>query len=167
WRKDGNLEFLGRLDHQIKLRGFRIEIGEIEAALLQHQDVEQVVVIARGAEDTDKRLVAYIVPKNQVALNVNQLRDHLKEKLPEYMIPVAYVLLNELPLTPNGKLDRKALPEPAEIEREYIPPTTPVQETVAAIWAEVLKIERPGIRDNFFEMGGHSLLATQLISRVR
>ncbi|MGZ4857994.1 MAG: amino acid adenylation domain-containing protein [Candidatus Angelobacter sp.] len=168
WRPDGNLEFLGRLDHQVKLRGYRIELGEIEAALLDLAHVEQAVVVARGGEETDKKLVAYLVFKDRRnQTNVNELRAHLRARLPEYMVPSAFVLLDELPLTPNGKLNRKALPEPEDSEKEYVAPITPVEKTLAAIWSDVLKVKRPGIRDNFFEVGGHSLLAVQLISRVR
>jgi acyl carrier protein len=168
WKADGNLEFLGRLDHQVKLRGYRIELGEIEAALLNHESVEQAVVVTRGGGESDKRIVAYLVPKDrQKSLSIDAMRAHLRGSLPEYMTPSAFVLLNELPLTPNGKLNRKALPEPEHTSKEYVPPSTPVEEALAAIWSEVLKMKRPGIRDNFFEMGGHSLLAVQLASRVR
>jgi len=167
WRRDGNLEFLGRLDHQVKLRGFRIEMGEVETALLEHPSVGQATVMMRAAPGGDKLLAAYIVSNSQTPPDTSELRDYLKQKLPDYMIPAAYVFLERLPLTPNGKLDRKALPQPEAVRRKYVAPNTPVQETLAAIWAEVLKVDRPGITDNFFEMGGHSLLATQLISRVR
>jgi amino acid adenylation domain-containing protein len=168
WRADGNLEFLGRLDHQVKLRGYRIELGEIEAALLNHEAVEQAVVVVRGGGESDKRLVAYLVPKDhRYPVSIDELRTGLRGKLPEYMTPSSFVLLDELPLTPNGKLDRKALPEPEHTSKEYVAPSTPVEQAVAAIWSEVLKMKRPGIRDNFFEMGGHSLLAVQLASRMR
>jgi amino acid adenylation domain-containing protein len=168
WRPDGNLEFLGRLDHQVKLRGYRIELGEIEAALLDLANMEQAVVVARGGEEADKKLVAYLVFKDrQNQTSFDDLRAHLRARLPEYMIPSAYVLLDQLPLTPNGKLNRKALPEPEGSEKEYVAPITPVEKALAAIWSDVLKVKRPGMRDNFFEAGGHSLLAVQLISRVR
>lgn len=169
WRTDGNLEFLGRIDHQVKLRGYRIELGEIEAALLDLGILEQAVVVARGGEEADKKLVAYLVFKDRRnQTDLNQLRARLRTTLPEYMVPSAFVLLDELPLTPNGKLNRKALPEPeASGDKEYVAPSTPMEKTLAAIWSDVLKVKRPGIRDNFFEAGGHSLLAVQLISRVR
>jgi len=169
WLPDGNLEFLGRLDHQVKLRGYRIELGEIEAALLDLGILEQAVAVARGGEEADKKLVAYLVFKDRRnQADLNQLRAHLRARLPEYMVPSAFVQLDELPLTPNGKLNRKALPEPeASNDKEYVAPSTPMEKTLAAIWSDVLKVKRPGIRDNFFEAGGHSLLAVQLISRVR
>ena len=169
WLPDGNLEFLGRLDHQVKLRGYRIELGEIEAALLDLGILEQAVVVARGGEEADKKLVAYLVFKDRRnQTDLNQLRAHLRARLPEYMVPSAFVLLDELPLTPNGKLNRKALPEPeASSDKEFVAPSTPMEKTLAGIWSDVLKVKRPGIRDNFFEAGGHSLLAVQLISRVR
>jgi acyl carrier protein len=168
WRPDGNLEFLGRLDHQVKLRGYRIELGEIEAALLSLGNVEQALVVARGGEEADKKLVAYLVFKDRRnQANAKELRARIRARLPEYMLPSAFVVLDKLPLTPNGKLNPKALPEPEGREKEYVAPITPVEKALAAIWADVLKVKRPGIRDNFFEVGGHSLLAVQLISRVR
>jgi amino acid adenylation domain-containing protein len=168
---DGNIEFLGRIDNQTKIRGFRIELGEIESVLGQHAGVREAVVLAREDSPGDKRLVAYVVPRQEPAPTINELRSFLKEKLPEYMIPSAFVLLDALPLTPNGKLDRQALPAPdqnrPEPEESYIAPRTPVEEMLAEIWAEVLKLDKVGVHDNFFELGGHSLLATQVISRVR
>ena len=143
-------------------------MGEIEAALLNLRNVEQAVVVARGGEEADKRLVAYLVFKDRRnQANVNELRAHIRASLPEYMVPSAFVLLDELPLTPNGKLNRKALPEPESSEKEYAAPITPAEKALAAIWADVLKVKRPGIRDNFFEAGGHSLLAVRLLSRLR
>ncbi|MEH2114379.1 amino acid adenylation domain-containing protein [Nostoc sp.] len=167
---DGNIEYLGRIDNQVKIRGFRIELGEIEAALSQHQDVQTSVVIVREDNRGDKRLVAYIVPQPQVAPTISQLRSFLKEKLPEYMVPAAVVILESLPITPNGKVDRRALPAPeasSELLAKYVAPRTPIEELLVQIWAQVLKVEQVGIYDNFFELGGHSLLATQLVSRVR
>ncbi|HEY0083939.1 MAG TPA: AMP-binding protein [Pyrinomonadaceae bacterium] len=168
---NGEIEYLGRLDHQIKLRGFRIELGEIEAALVRHPQVAEAVVIAREDEAGDRRLVAYVVGATDSDLTVEELRRYLKETLPEYMIPAAFVQLVEMPLTPNGKVDRRALPAPEQTRRgmdeTYIAPRTPVEETLAQIWADVLNVERVGIYDNFFSVGGHSLLMTQVVSRIR
>jgi len=167
---DGNIEFLGRIDHQVKIRGFRIELGEIEAILGQHPAIREIVVIDWKV-DSDTRLVAYIVPEDEDMPAIDDLREFLKEKLPEYMIPSAYVRLTEVPLTPNGKVDRKALPEPeitrAEMKKEFVAPRTWTERELANIWIDLIKIDQVGIHDTFFELGGHSLLATQLISRVR
>ncbi|NEU79519.1 non-ribosomal peptide synthetase [Nostoc sp. UIC 10630] len=166
---DGNIEYLGRIDNQIKIRGFRIELGEIEAILSQNGDVQASCVIVRKDTPGEQRLVAYIVPQNQSAPTISELRQFLKTKLPNYMVPSTIVILESLPLTPNGKVDRRALPAP-ELDRElldkYIAPRTPIEEMLAHIWADVLKVEQVGIHDNFFEIGGHSLLATQVISRI-
>ncbi|TAF06002.1 MAG: non-ribosomal peptide synthetase, partial [Nostocales cyanobacterium] len=165
---DGNIEFLGRIDNQVKIRGFRIELGEIEAVLSQHEDVEGCCAIAREDIPGDKRLVAYVVGKN--TLTISSLRQFLQGKLPEYMLPTAFVILAEMPQTPSGKVDRRALPAPdvqGEITDRYVAPSTTTEEMLALIWAQVLKIERVGINDNFFELGGQSLLATQLVSRIR
>jgi amino acid adenylation domain-containing protein/non-ribosomal peptide synthase protein (TIGR01720 family) len=170
---DGNLEFLHRLDDQVKIRGFRIELGEISAVLSQHPAVQEVVVVAREDGLGDKRLVAYIVPSvpnTQHLTLTGDLRSLLKEKLPEYMIPSAFVVLKALPLTSNGKIDRHALPAPDEaalIEKTFVAPRTPVEEVIAAMWAQLLGVQRLSIDDNFFDLGGHSLLATQVISRLR
>lgn len=168
---DGNIEVLGRIDHQIKLRGFRIEPGEIESVLSEHPGICQSVVLAREDIPGDKRLVAYVVTRGSPAATANQLRAYLKEKLPEYMVPSAFVFLDDMPLTPNGKLDRNALPTPDQscrgFEHGFAAPGTPVEEMIAGIWAEVLKLEEIGIHDNFFDLGGHSLKATQVMSRVR
>ncbi|HYP40107.1 MAG TPA: amino acid adenylation domain-containing protein [Chloroflexia bacterium] len=165
---DGNIQFLGRLDHQVKLRGFRIELGEIEAVLRQHPAVRDAVLMVREDVAGDKRLVAYVVPAQ--TLTPTDLRGYLREHVPEYMVPSAFVLLEKLPLTPNGKLDRRALPAP-ELDRgdgrECVAPRSPVEEALVGIWASVLGLERVGVHDNFFELGGHSLLATQALSRVR
>jgi amino acid adenylation domain-containing protein len=170
WRPDGTLEFLGRLDQQLKLRGFRIEPGEIETVLGRHPSVRTAVVSAREDAPGDKRLVAYVVPEGEPP-DSGALRHFLEQRLPEYMVPAAIVVLKSLPLSPNGKLDRRALPppeltEPADRE-DYVPPRTPVEAMLADIWATVLRLERVGIRDNFFSLGGHSLLATQVVTRVR
>jgi amino acid adenylation domain-containing protein len=166
---DGSIEFLGRIDHQVKIRGFRIELGEIETILNQHPAVCQVVVTAREDAPGEKRLVAYVVSKQTVS--IIELRDFLSTKLPEYMIPSAFVLLESLPLTPNGKLDRLALPQPEstrqELAQAFISSRNPVEEMLAGIWSQVLGVKEVGIYDNFFELGGHSLLATQVIQRSR
>ncbi|WP_237747838.1 non-ribosomal peptide synthetase [Planktothrix mougeotii] len=165
---DGNIEYLGRIDNQVKIRGFRIELGEIEAVIGQNEDVQSACVIAREDSPGDKRLVAYLVPQPEIILTINEIRQFLKAKLPDYMVPNAFVILEALPLTPNGKIDRRALPAPdLQGKGEYIAPRNPIEEKIAQIWAEVLKLERVSIEDNFFELGGHSLLATQVISRCQ
>jgi len=167
--RDGNIEFLGRIDNQVKIRGFRVELAEIEATLSQLPEVREAVVIAREDQGNDKRLVAYVVGQTQTTLTSNELRQFLKAKLPDYMIPSAFVLLENLPLTPNGKVDRRALPAPdvSSLKDQYVAPRTPTEETLSKIWSQVLKVEPVGINDNFFDLGGHSLLATQVISRVQ
>jgi amino acid adenylation domain-containing protein/non-ribosomal peptide synthase protein (TIGR01720 family) len=169
WLPEGVVEFLGRLDHQVKIRGFRIELGEIESTLARHGGVREAVVLAREDVPGEMRLVAYAVVSRPDVPSTEELRRFLAGKLPEYMVPSAFVFLDELPLTPNGKLDRKALPPPRlETEaKSHVGPRTPFEELLAGIWAEVLQIDRPGIHDNFFELGGHSLRATQVASRVR
>jgi amino acid adenylation domain-containing protein/non-ribosomal peptide synthase protein (TIGR01720 family) len=168
---DGNVEFLGRIDHQVKVRGFRIELGEIEAVLKDHGDVQEAVVLAREDLPGDRRLVAYVVPDGEVLPNLNELRAYVKQKLPAYMVPSAFVTLEALPLLPNAKVNRDALPAPDGTGQDsgarFVAPRTPVEELLADIWTQVLYADRVGVRDNFFELGGHSLLATQLISRVR
>jgi acyl carrier protein len=167
WRGDGNLEFAGRFDHQVKIRGYRIELGEIESVLQGLSGVRQALVIAREDEPGDQRLVAYVVGEQQIS--VNDLRAELQSRLPEYMLPSAMVMLEEMPLTPNGKLDRKALPKPdlQVSEQGYVAPRTAVEEIIAGLFAQVLKLERVSIEESFFELGGHSLLATQLVSRLK
>lgn len=168
---DGNLEFLGRIDNQVKIRGFRIELGEIESVLKQHPEVREVVVIDQEDELSVKYLVAYVVPRQGNIFSASELRRFLKEKLPEYMMPSAFVPLKNLPLTPNGKVDRRALPSPEmarpDLEDTFVAPRTPVEESLARIWAEVLRLEKVGVHDNFFDLGGHSLLVTQVVCRLR
>jgi amino acid adenylation domain-containing protein len=168
---DGNIEYLGRLDHQVKLRGFRIEPGEIEAALQAHRLVRECAVLLTGDGDVDQRLRAYVVTVEGVDTEGGELREWLRRSLPDYMIPTTFVLLEELPRTPNGKLDRRALLQHSQPETipasRHVAPRNPLEEVLAGIWAEVLGVERVGIHDNFFELGGHSLLATQVVSRVR
>ncbi|MDQ3805506.1 MAG: amino acid adenylation domain-containing protein, partial [Acidobacteriota bacterium] len=167
---DGELEYLGRGDHQVKIRGFRIELGEIESVLSRHEGVREAVVVAREDHPGDKRLVAYLTAAGEAVPAVGELRRHILQYLPEYMVPPVFVALDELPLTANGKVNRRALPAPdrlrPELEETFAPPRTPVEEIVADIWGEVLGTERVGVHDNFFALGGHSLLATQVVLRV-
>jgi acyl carrier protein len=194
---DGNIEFLGRIDDQVKIRGFRIELGEIESTLASHGDVSQVVVMAREDEPGNKKLVAYVVPEDTKASSLlpqetfsssaqeafsiltgeplpaftEDLRNHLARSLPEYMVPSFFVYIDKVPLTSNGKIDRKSLPAPdlslRTVGEEYVAPQSDLEQSLAAIWSEILKVENIGIHDNFFKIGGHSLLATQVISRIR
>ena len=171
---DGNIEFIGRIDQQVKIRGFRIEIGEIEALVSQYPDVKENVVIAQSDPAGDKRLVVYIVPKQESTQDTSlipQIRQFLKQKLPEYMIPAAFVLLDAFPLTPNGKIDRRALPVPdtvpSGISTAYVTPQTETEQLLAKIWQEVLQVEKVGIYDNFFELGGHSLLTIKVHTKLQ
>ena len=168
---DANIEFLGRIDHQVKIRGFRIEPGEIESVLGQNPAVSASVVVARQDGTGDKRLVAYVAARPAASLSSSGLRDFLKGKLPEHMVPSALVLLEKLPLTPNGKVDRKQLPAPdggrPELDQAWAAPSTTVEEALAKICRAVLGLDRVGVHDNFFELGGHSLLVTQVLTRVR
>jgi thioester reductase-like protein/amino acid adenylation domain-containing protein len=169
---DGRLEYLGRMDQQVKVRGFRIELGEVEAVIGEHPWVRDIVVVAREDAPGDRRLVAYVVPdEDQRELVVNALRGFLKTKLPEYMVPSAFVLLEALPRTPSGKVDRKALPPPGQsragLDEEYVAPRTPIEEKLASIFAQVLGLERIGANDDFFALGGHSLLVIGLFAAVR
>lgn len=171
WLPDGNLDYLGRIDHQVKLRGFRIELGEIEAVIGRYQHIVDVLVLLYDDPINDKRLIAYLTHETNNAPDLNALRQHLKERLPEYMLPAAFVLLDQFPLTANGKVDRKALPIPDKTNlqstEEYVAPTTPVETSLVDTWQEILNIESIGIHDDFFALGGHSLLAMQVISRLR
>jgi amino acid adenylation domain-containing protein len=165
YRPDGALECLQRIDDQVKIRGYRIELGEIEAAIHEHPSVGQAVVVARQ-EEGEKRLVAYLVAEDEI--NKRELKEYLKKTLPEYMVPAFIVQLEELPLTANGKIDRKALPKPEiGVKAHYVGPQTAVEETLCKIWAEVLRVDRVSVVDNFFDLGGNSLSAFRVISRVR
>ncbi|RPI40372.1 MAG: non-ribosomal peptide synthetase, partial [Betaproteobacteria bacterium] len=168
---DGNIAYLGRIDDQVKIRGFRIELGEIEAVLGEHAAVRQAVVTAREDTQGEKRLVAYVVPADASLADIEPLRAWLRERLPEYMRPSVYVVLEGLPLTPSGKVDRRALPAPQYGREEpggtFVPPRRALEELITEVWREVLKLERVGVHDNFFELGGHSLLAARMIARVR
>jgi acyl-coenzyme A synthetase/AMP-(fatty) acid ligase/acyl carrier protein len=170
WREEGWIEFLGRLDEQVKLRGYRIELGEIEATLEEYEGVKQAAVMVRE-EETSPRLVGYVVGNAGQELVGEQLQEHLRKRLPEYMVPGAMVILDSMPTTSNGKLDRKRLPAPnrerPKLKQNYVAPQNAVEELVTAIWAEVLQVERVGVNDNFFALGGHSLLAMQVMSRLR
>jgi amino acid adenylation domain-containing protein len=168
---DGNIEFLGRIDNQVKVRGFRVELAEVEAVLLTHSQVRQAVVIAEAAAADSQRLLGYVVASGSKPLGVDELRSFLGQHLPDYMIPSTFIFLKAMPLTSNGKIDRASLPAPDEarpdLQRLFVAPRTPVERELAGIWAEFLKLDEVGIDDNFFELGGHSLLATQVVSRMR
>ena len=171
YRDTGNIEWLGRFDHQVKLRGFRIELGEIEKMLMTHPAVQNAVVLCREDIPDEKQLVAYVVSAMETTLKPVMLRTYLKARMPDYMLPAAFVMLHALPLTPNGKVDRSALPAPDPTKQTEsitsVPPRTPLEDLIADIWREILKIERIGMNDNFFVLGGHSLLATRVIARLR
>lgn len=166
---DGNIEFLGRVDHQVKIRGFRVELPEIESALGRHPAVRQSAVIVADDQAAEKRLVGFVVPAAGGKVTADELRTFLGRELPDYMLPASLVVLDSLPLNANGKVDRMALSglEHSSPSRPFLAPRNPVEEKLAAIWTEVLRVERVGVDDNFFELGGHSLLATQVISRIR
>ncbi|HEX2076721.1 MAG TPA: amino acid adenylation domain-containing protein [Longimicrobium sp.] len=168
WRADGNLEFLGRIDQQVKIRGFRVEPGEIEAALRERAEVHEALVLVREDLPGQKRLVAYVVPREGAEVYSGELRACLQRQLPEHMVPGAFVVLEALPLSPTGKVDRRALPAPEWSGTEtYVAPRTPAEEILAGIWGEVLGLERVGATEDFFALGGHSLLATRVVSRIR
>jgi amino acid adenylation domain-containing protein len=171
WLPDGNIELLGRVDHQVKIRGFRVELGEIETVLQQFPSVRECVVVAREGASGDRRLVAYLTTYRQITVSLNELRRFLRDKLPEYMVPSAFVTLDKLPLTPNGKVDRRALPEPEpqrpKLESAFAAPCDGLEQSIAAIWEQVLSIGKPGANDNFFDLGGHSLQVVQVQSRLR
>ncbi|PMB04691.1 non-ribosomal peptide synthetase, partial [Fischerella thermalis CCMEE 5196] len=172
---DGRIKLLGRVDNQVKIRGFRIEPQEVETVLCQHPGVRAGVVIVREDKPGEKRLVAYIVPNEEAAQqrsknlpNPQSLRTFMREKLPEYLVPSAFVLLTDLPLTPNGKVDTHALPAPEQVlsKAEFIAPRTDIEAQLADIYAQILKLEKVSVDDDFFELGGHSLIATQLIAQA-
>jgi hypothetical protein len=175
WRADGNLEFLGRSDHQVKIRGFRIELEEVESVLAGHPAVRECLVIASEERQGGKRLVAYVTARLGATVSEKELRGYLRERLPDYITPSAFVVLERMPLSANGKIDRRSLPAPqrAQLEADdhYAaprdPPSNPEEEVVAAIWSHALALERVGMRDNFFDLGGHSLLAMQVALRLR
>ncbi|MBM0108856.1 amino acid adenylation domain-containing protein, partial [Steroidobacter sp. S1-65] len=169
WRTDGSIEYLGRNDAQVKIRGFRVELAEIEAQLLRHSRVREAAALVREDSPGEKRLVAYVSPRANSSLNVEELRAHLQATLPDYMVPSAFVILQSFPLTPSGKLDRRALPAPqveAYASEEYEAPQGEIEQTLARIWQELLQLERVGRQDNFFELGGHSLLATRAVTQI-
>ncbi|MEB3130340.1 bacitracin non-ribosomal peptide synthetase BacA [Bacillus paralicheniformis] len=168
WLPDGNIEFIGRIDHQVKIRGFRIELGEIESRLEMHEDINETIVTVREDEESRPYICAYITANREISLD--ELKGFLGEKLPEYMIPAYFVKLDKLPLTKNGKVDRKALPEPdrtAGAENEYEAPRNETEEKLAAVWQDVLHVEKAGIHDHFAQMGGHSLHAMELIAKIK
>jgi acyl-CoA synthetase (AMP-forming)/AMP-acid ligase II/acyl carrier protein len=167
WLEDGNIEYLGRLDDQVKIRGFRIELGEIENVLQQNDMVRHAVVMVKEDKERNKRLVAYIVPEG--LFDRDSVQAWSKSKLPEYMVPSFWVLLESLPLTPNGKVDKKALPDPDAnflVTRKYVAPRNELERKLVEMWQDLLKVDRVGIEDNFFELGGHSLLAMRMISYI-
>ncbi|MDQ3050719.1 MAG: amino acid adenylation domain-containing protein [Bacteroidota bacterium] len=170
FRRDGELEFIGRIDNQVKIRGFRVELGEIESLLSRHPSVRELVVVAREDEPGEKRIVAYLVLKPGIKVEIKELREFLKNVLPDYMVPTVFVFMDALPQTPNNKIDRKALPRPdgsrASDIIKYEEPKTPVEEVLAGIWCTVLCLEKVGRNDNFFELGGHSLIAVRMFNEV-
>jgi amino acid adenylation domain-containing protein len=171
YRTDGTLEYFGRADQQVKIRGHRIEVGEIEAALGQWSEVAEAVVVIRGDHAEDRRLVAYVVPHAGRVVTVAEMREHLKTQLPDYMIPATLVVLDRLPLTVHGKVDRRALPAPTEVRPEldaaYVAPRTPVEMILAEIWAQVLEVDRVGIHDNFFALGGDSIRSLRIVASAK
>ncbi|HEV2845935.1 MAG TPA: AMP-binding protein, partial [Thermoanaerobaculia bacterium] len=171
YRLDGEAEFVARADNQVKIRGFRIELGEIEAALARHPAVREAVVIARASRSGEKRLAAYVVPHGAPAPAASELQDFLRARLPEYMVPPGWVVLEKLPVTPNGKVDRRALPEPEasrpDLTVSFVAPRNDVERAIAEIWQDVLQIENVGVHDKFFHLGGHSMLLVRVHARLR
>ncbi|MBV8819168.1 MAG: amino acid adenylation domain-containing protein, partial [Acidobacteriaceae bacterium] len=170
YRADGNIDFLGRIDHQVKIRGFRVELGEVETTLAQHPAIREVVVMAREDTPGVKRLVAYVVPAGPATLNTSELRNFVSERLPDYMVPSFFLVLDAMPVTSGCKVDRRALPAPEpnrpELEQEFVAPRNEAEEVLARIWQEVLGLERVGVFDNFFDLGGDSILSLQVIARA-
>lgn len=168
---NGEIDYLGRIDHQVKVRGFRIELGEIESVTAQYQGVREVAVLATSTAPGEARLVAYVVPDKDAAVEVNALRQHLSERLPEYMVPSSFVILEALPLTSNGKVDRRALSQLSRFNQqsdsEYVAPRNETEQAIVAIWQEALQIEKVGIDDNFFDLGGHSLLMVSVHNKLK
>ncbi|WP_414620769.1 amino acid adenylation domain-containing protein [Calothrix sp. CCY 0018] len=171
YREDGNIEFLGRIDYQVKIRGNRVELGEIEALLEQHPQVRKTVVVAREDIPNDCRLIAYLVADKNATPSLEELRGFIKHKVPEYMLPSTFVVLDALPLTSNGKIDRRALPAPdnqrRDLEKAYEAPNSEVERAIAQIWQEILRLERVGVNDNFFDLGGNSILIAQVNNKLR
>jgi len=170
WNASGQVEYLGRSDHQVKVRGFRIELGEIESTLAAHPDIAQAVVLTREDQPGAKRLVAYVVPAGTEQPSTAQLRSALESRLPEYMVPSAFVVLDRLPLSPNGKLDRKALPAPeygTAGGNGYVAPRTDTERVIADIWSDVLDVERVGVEDSFYELGGDSLRSLRIAFQTK
>lgn len=170
WLPDGNIEFLGRADTQVKIRGYRVELGEIETLLLSHSDILEATVQVWEALETDRRLAAYLVPKNKNLLDISALKTWVGAKLPDYMIPAAFLCLDALPLTVNGKIDLKRLPKPEIVTAErtnFVPPKNSLEQQIAAMWQDLLRVEQVGTQDNFFDLGGHSLLVAQLQERLQ
>jgi amino acid adenylation domain-containing protein len=171
WLADGNIEYLGRIDQQVKIRGFRIELEEIRVTLLQHPDIKEAVISTRGDSTENHRLVAYLIAAAGRELSSGELRDYVKERLPEYMVPSVFVMLEKLPLTPNGKVDYRALPRPeghnVGLKNEYVAPRTDVEQLLRNIWHEVTGIEKIGVHDNFFDLGGHSILMLKVQRKIR
>ncbi|RKH00364.1 amino acid adenylation domain-containing protein, partial [Corallococcus sp. CA053C] len=168
WLRDGRIEFLGRVDHQLKIRGYRVELGEVEAVLARHPGVSECVVVARDDASQGRQLIAYAVGRFEQALEESALRAHLTTRLPDYMVPATFVVLDALPRTSNGKVDRKALPEPSRSTEDtgHVAPRTPTEQRLAALWQELLGVPRVGVHDSFFDLGGHSLLATQVVAKA-
>src|SRR6185369_13600507 len=168
---DSEIEYLGRIDQQVKIRGFRVEPGEIEATLNEHSAVRESVVVAQEEATGDKRLVAYVVARDGEPFSADDLRKHLQQTLPDYMLPAVFVEMKALPLTLNGKIDRRALPKPKEVavrpKKSFEPPRSETEQVLAAIWSDVLGIKPVGVNDNFFEMGGDSILSIQIVVRAK
>jgi hypothetical protein len=169
WCDDGRLEYLGRLDHQVKIRGVRIETGEVEATLATLPGVQHAVVVAHHAGYADRRLVAYVVYQPGADVTASEIRRFLRDRLPTYMVPSLVVAIDAIPLTPNGKVNRAALPDPfgsSTATAQYEAPGTRMELLLAGIWSEVLKVDRVGLQDNFFDLGGHSLLSLRVAAAV-